>query len=91
MSCAEQVENDAEPATYTEVVASIDHEKWFSAMQEEIQSLDKNGTWDVVRLPKYKKAARCKWIFKRKESLSPKEPARFKARLVLPPITNPCL
>jgi hypothetical protein len=82
MSCAEQVENDAEPSTYTEAIASIDREKWISAMQEEMQSLDKNSTWDVVRLPKHKKVVRCKWIFKRKEGLSPKEPARFKARLV---------
>jgi hypothetical protein len=66
MSCAEQVENDTEPATYTEVVASVDYKKWISAMQEEMQSLDKNGTWDVVHLPKRKKVVRCKWIFKRK-------------------------
>jgi hypothetical protein len=51
-------------------------------MQEEIQSLDKNNTWDGVRLPKHKKAVRCKWIFKRNKCLSPKEPTRFKARLV---------
>jgi hypothetical protein len=51
-------------------------------MQEEMQSLEKNGTWDAVRLPKHKKVVRCKWIFKRKEDLSPKELARFKARLV---------
>jgi len=81
-SCAEQVENIHEPATYTEVVVSGDREKWISAMQEEMQSLEKNGTWDVVRLPKQKKAVRCKWIFKRKEGLSPSEPPRFKARLV---------
>jgi hypothetical protein len=35
-----------------------------------------------VSFPKHKKAVRCKWIFKRKEGLSPKEAARFKARLV---------
>jgi hypothetical protein len=51
-------------------------------MQEEMQSLDKNSTWDVVRFPKEKKVVRCKWIFKRKKGLSPKEPVRFKARLV---------
>jgi hypothetical protein len=78
MTCAEQVENDVEPATYTEAIASVDREKRISA----IQSLDKNSTWDVVRLPKHKKFVRCKRIFKRKEGLSPKEPARFKARLV---------
>jgi hypothetical protein len=42
----------------------------------------KNSTWDVLRLPKHKKVVRCKWIFKRKEGLSFKEPTRFKARLV---------
>jgi hypothetical protein len=82
MSCAEYVENDSEPATYTEAAASADHKKWISAMQEEIQSLVKNGTWDVVRLPKHNKDVHCKWIFKTNEGLSPKEPARFKARLV---------
>ena len=50
-------------------------------MHEEMQSLEKNGTWDGVRLPKQKKAIRWKWIFKRKEGLSPNEPPRFKARL----------
>jgi hypothetical protein len=82
MSCAEQVENDVDTATYTEAIAFIDREKWISAMQEEIQSLDKNSTCDIVRLPKHKKVVCCKWIFKTKEGLSPKEPARFKARLV---------
>ena len=41
-----------------------------------------NGIWDVVRLPKQKKTIRCKWIFKRKDGLSPSESARFKERLV---------
>ena len=81
-SCAEQVENIHEPAMYTEAVVSCDCEKWISAMQKEMQPLEKNGTWNVVRLPKQKKAVRCKWIFKSKECLSPSEPPRFKARLV---------
>jgi hypothetical protein len=35
-----------------------------------------------MRLPQQKKVVYCKWIFKRKEGLSPNEPPRFKARLV---------
>ena len=70
LSCAEQVEHGHEPSTYTEAIGSGDREKWLAATQEEMQSLDKNGTWEVVCLPKKKKAVRCKWIFKRKESLS---------------------
>ncbi|KAK1693822.1 hypothetical protein QYE76_010519 [Lolium multiflorum] len=79
LSCDEQMEHDTEPATYAEAVAFVDRVKWISAMQEEMQSLDKNGTWDVVLLPKQKKFVRYKWIFKRKEGLSPNEPPRFKA------------
>ena len=45
-------------------------------------SLEKNGTWDLVKLPKDKKSVHCKWIFKRKEAMSPSEPAMYKARLV---------
>ena len=55
-SCAKQVENIHEPATYTEAVVSGDHEKWISAMQEEMQSLEKNDTWDVVRLSKQRRS-----------------------------------
>jgi hypothetical protein len=44
LSCAEQVEHDAEPATYTEAIALVDKEKWLDAMQEKMQSLEKNDT-----------------------------------------------
>ncbi|RLM60992.1 retrotransposon protein, putative, Ty1-copia subclass [Panicum miliaceum] len=82
LSCAEQVENTHEPATYTEAISCDDREKWISAMHEEMQSLEKNCTWEVVPLPEKKKIVRCKWIFKRKEGLSPSEPPKFKVRLV---------
>jgi hypothetical protein len=82
LNCAEEVDYSAEPSTYTEVIVSGDREKWVVAMQEEMQSLEKNGTCDIVRLPVGKKAVRCKWIFKRKEGSSPSEASRFKARLV---------
>jgi hypothetical protein len=68
------VEHNSEPATYTEAIASVDHEKWIAAIQEEIKSLEKNDTCDVVRLPKQNKVVRCKWIFKRNEGVSPNEP-----------------
>ena len=52
------------------------------AMQEEMESLHKNGTWDMVRLPKRKKVIRCKWVFKKKEGTPGVENARYKVRLV---------
>ena len=51
-------------------------------IQEEMESLHKNGTWEMVRLPKGKKSIRCKWVFKKKESTIGVENARYKARLV---------
>jgi hypothetical protein len=45
------VENDSKPARYIEAVASIDREKWISAMQEKMHSLEKNCKWDVAHLP----------------------------------------
>jgi hypothetical protein len=41
-----------------------------------------NCTWDVVPLPKGKKPVRSKWIYKRKEGLSPSKPPKYKGRLV---------
>jgi hypothetical protein len=51
-------------------------------MHEEMESLEKNDTCDVVCLPLKKKTVKCKWIFKRKEGMAPNEPAWYKARLV---------
>jgi hypothetical protein len=81
LSVAEEIEGN-EPSTYTEATIAVDRNNWMAAMQDEMQSLEKNGTWDLVKLPKEKKTVRCKWIFKRKEGVSPSEPPRYKARLV---------
>ena len=67
------MEDACEPATYSEAVDSVDKEKWISAMQEEMQSLEKKGISEIVSLPEKKKSVRCKWVFKRKEGLSPSE------------------
>ena len=77
------MENCHELATYIEAVRCGDHENWISAMHEEMQSLKKINTWEVVPLPKKKKTIHSKWIFKRKEGLTPSEPPKFKARLVV--------
>ena len=54
---------------------------WHNAMVEEMQALDDNGTWNLVQLPKRKKAIGYRWMFAIKvnpEGLV----ARLKARLV---------
>jgi hypothetical protein len=82
LSCAKEVDCSVEPSTYTEAIVSGDREKWVVSMQEEMQTLEKNGTWNIVRLHVGKKAVRCKRIFKRKECSYPSGATRFKARLV---------
>ena len=82
LNAAEEIETSLEPSTYSEAINSTDYKNWMSAMHDEMESIEKNGTWDLVKLPKEKKPIRCKWIFKRKEGISPSEEVRYKARLV---------
>ena len=56
--------------------------RWMDAMEEEMQSLHKNQTWELVELPKGKRAMGCKWVYKKKEVISKKEGEKFKACLV---------
>ena len=48
---------------------------------EEMQSLHKNPTWELVELPKGKRAIGCKWVYK-KEAVSEKKGEKFMACLV---------
>jgi hypothetical protein len=82
LSVAEDIEGNAAPSSYSEAIISGDSNKWTIAMHDEMESLEKNGTWDLVKLPREKKPIRCKWVFKRKEGISPNDEARYKARLV---------
>ena len=47
-------------------------------MNEKIESLQKNHTWQLVEKPKNQKIVGCKWVFKRKEGIIGVEDARFK-------------
>ena len=47
-----------------------------------MDSLYKNGTWELVNKPKDQKLVSCKWIYKIKEGVKPGEGPRYKARLV---------
>ena len=44
------------PQTFLEANSSPNKEKWKKAIDEEMQSLVKNHTWKLARLPKGKKA-----------------------------------
>lgn len=49
-----------EPESFNEAILSKDKEKWLEAMQEEMNSLHENCTYDLVLLPKGKKALKNK-------------------------------
>lgn len=70
--------NVTDPSTFEEAVKS---EHWRVAMAEEINSIQKNGTWKLYELPEGKKKIGVKWVYKTK--LKPSgEIERHKARLV---------
>ena len=70
------------PQTFLDANSSPDKEKWKKAMDEEMQSLVKNHTWKLARLPKGKKEIGCKWVYAQKEGFPSKNDVRYKARLV---------
>ena len=55
--------------------------RWKAAMNEEMKSLQKNETWELVDRPLRKKPIGCRWVYtvKHKEDSTIK---RFKERLV---------
>lgn len=54
-----------EPRTVKEAIEMLDSDSWLEAMNDEMSSLDKNGTWDLVPLPKGRNPVGCKWVFKK--------------------------
>ena len=70
-----------EPTTVEEALASTDKEKWLDAMEKEMESLHGNDVWDLVELPKDRKAVGSKWVFKLKVGADGSV-ERHKARLV---------
>ncbi|GKC15825.1 ribonuclease H-like domain-containing protein, partial [Tanacetum coccineum] len=66
------------PKSYEE--AALD-KNWVQAMNEEMQALYENNTWDLVELPRNRRAIGSKWVYKTKLK-STGEIDRYKARLV---------
>lgn len=65
------------PDTFEEAMSSHDYKQWQVAMDSEINSLNKNNTWQIVERPKDKKVIDVKWVYKRKCNNV------YKARLVV--------
>lgn len=81
LTIAEQIDYQ-EPTSYKEALAGNDSCKWIEAMNEELESLNKNQTSVLVSKPKNHRVVGCKWIFKVKEGASEADNPRYKASLV---------
>ena len=73
--------NTTEPTTYEETVESPENEKWKTAMQSEYNSVIKNDTWKLVKLPDNRGTICCQWVFKIKRNADGSID-RYKARFV---------
>ena len=74
--------SSGDPTNFKEAVHSQEKGSWMGAMEEEMLFLHKNQTWELVELPKGKRAIKCKWVYKKKEAISENEGENFKARLI---------
>lgn len=66
------------PSTVQE---ALNDPKWIQAITEEMQALQKNGTWKLMPLPKGKKIMGCRWVFSIKHKVDGSI-ERYNARLV---------
>ena len=69
---------DCDPTTFE---SAVKEEKWQKAMDDEINSIEKNDTWELCDLPKGHKTIGVKWVFKTKLNKN-SGVDKYKARLV---------
>jgi hypothetical protein len=72
---------DDHPRIVREAMDSEDGNLWKRAMDEEMESLDKNEAWDLVEFPTGRNPIDRKWVFKKKLNAKGKV-KKYKARLV---------
>ena len=70
-----------EPKCYSEAMSSDERNDWMLAMKDEINSLHKNETWQLVDRPSKKRIVPCKWVYKIKRDACGNV-TKYKARLV---------
>jgi uncharacterized protein (DUF1919 family) len=70
--------NDSDPMTFEEAVKS---EKLRYIMDQEMQAIERNDTWELTMLPSGEKTIGVKWVFKTKFNENG-EVDKYKARLV---------
>ena len=74
--------DEGELETFEEAKEDTHSRKWLSAMQDKMDSLHENHTYELTKLPKGKRALRNKWVYKLKPG-DVGNPPRYKARIVV--------
>ena len=74
--------NGEELENYQKVLLHDEKKEWLRAMHEDMKSLHKNNTYELMELPKGKKALKNKWVLKWKPNPNRSQP-RYKVRLVV--------
>lgn len=70
------------PSDFSEIHGRGDRRVWIEAVKEELQALEENNTWDLVKLPPSTRPINSKWVFAVKLD-STGNVDRYKARLVV--------
>ena len=70
-----------DPLSLEEARQRPDWPKWVTAIQEELATLKRSGTWEIVERPKERNIVKNKWVFRIKKDAAGKV-ERYKARLV---------
>ena len=73
--CGENVSNYSDPISISEALS------WNNAMNEEINSLRENDTWEVIDKPACANIIKMKWVFKIKKV--PNNKLLYRARMVV--------
>lgn len=74
----ENLEND--PKNFSKAISKVDSDRWLEAFRDELESINKNNVWELMKLPKGRKDIGCRWVLKRKSKIDGSL-ERYKARL----------
>lgn len=69
------------PMTPDEACNSDEKDNWVGAMKSELETMNENQTWELVKLPENRKTVKNRWVFARKTD-NAGNTIRYKARLV---------
>ncbi|GJS37477.1 retrovirus-related pol polyprotein from transposon TNT 1-94 [Tanacetum coccineum] len=70
------------PSGSKEAINLSEKDEWVRAMNEEISSLKKNHTWELVDQPPGQKVISSKWLYKIKEGIEGVQKPKYKSRVV---------